>query len=830
MVIYLIRKVIFALLLMAVFISCASANELNETIIASDFDDLSAQIDSVAENQTIYLEKDYQLTDNSQKHIVIDKSMTIDGKNHTVTSDTQRAFWVIADNVVIKNINFINSKTTGLAGGVISWWGNNGTLKNCNFSNNSASSAGGAVLWKGNDGIISSCNFENNDAGYGKAVTLVDGEGFDPSMIHIQVVNSEGGALYISGNNAAIDSCTFTNNAALLNGGAISVSNAGTVSISNSKFKNNNAKYNGGAVDLNANSAKIINSTFENNSPNDLFNNCPNTQIISSSFKNKNSIDSWYEIDYINVSYGEMGYFDELESKINEVASGGTLTLDKDYEYLNGSNKGILISKPITIDGAGHTLNGNRLSRMFNITSDNVILKNINFINGNSFGRYGGVAGGGAIYWSGANGLVENCNFTDNAGSGIEDDPFDKEETIVTEDGQVIHIIRVRPMGAKTNEGGAIVWTGNGGTVSKCRFIHNTVGYPNTGGAICWRGDDGKVMESVFLENDAWCGSAIAWVGNNGFISKSTIANSSFFDGGIYWFGENGVVVNSMLLGNKNSPALRPMNAKVTADYNFWGDTLENPNQEEKISGVNNWLVMKFTHNGEFVVKGQKMVIKYDITNLIDRTGNVIQYDALIDRSGQLTYTADKTGFLSIGFQDGRIIVEVDSREVIASKDLTEYYSNKISFSVNVSDIEGKVIAEYVKFTINKKTYMVKTDKNGVATLKIKLKPGKYTVYISYGKIRVKNKIVIKNTLITKNISKKYKKSAKFKVKVLNSKGKPYKKQTIKIKFKGKTYKFKTNKKGIAIFNVPKNLKVGKHKIKTTCNGLTNTNRIRVRR
>ena len=244
MVIYLIRKVIFALLLMAVFISCASANELNETIIASDFDDLSAQIDSVAENQTIYLEKDYQLTDNSQKHIVIDKSMTIDGKNHTVTSDTQRAFWVIADNVVIKNINFINSKTTGLAGGVICWWGNNGTLKNCNFSNNSASSAGGAVLWKGNDGIISSCNFENNDAGYGKAVTLVDGEGFDPSMIHIQVVNSEGGALYISGNNAAIDSCTFTNNAALLNGGAISVSNAGTVSISNSKFKNNNAKYN----------------------------------------------------------------------------------------------------------------------------------------------------------------------------------------------------------------------------------------------------------------------------------------------------------------------------------------------------------------------------------------------------------------------------------------------------------------------------------------------------------------------------------------------------------------------------------------------------------
>lgn len=46
--------------------------------------------------------------------------------------------------------------------------------------------------------------------------------------------------------------------------------------------------------------------------------------------------------------------------------------------------KGILISKSIVIDGKGHTINANKISRIFNITADNVILRNINFINGNA--------------------------------------------------------------------------------------------------------------------------------------------------------------------------------------------------------------------------------------------------------------------------------------------------------------------------------------------------------------------------------------------------------------------------------------------------------------
>jgi hypothetical protein len=827
------KKIVLTLTIVSLIflcIGCASANDLNDTV-GSDFDDLSSQINHTGENQILNLEKDYELKDSSQKHIVIEKPMTIDGNNHTIQApDLSRVFWVKSDDVTIKNINFINSNTANLAGGVISWWGANGTLTNCNFTNNSAVSAGGAVLWKGDNGTITRCNFEDNRVNYGKAVSLVDGEGFDPSLIHIQIVNSEGGALFVSGNNVIIDYCNFYDNLAALNGGAISINWGQNVTVSNSKFKRNSAGYNGGAIDWNSNSATLINSAFEENSPKNLFLNAEAT-IINSTFDRKSSIDSWYNVTYVNVTFMDIGTFEELSNEINNTPEGGLLVLDKDYEYINGSNKGILINKTITIDGSGHTLNGNHSSRMFNITAGNVTIRNINFVNGNALGKYFAIdIGGGAIYWSGDNGFIENCSFTNNTGWGIEDDPFDREEKYTDENGTVWYVVRYRPMGAKVNEGGAIVWNGTNGTVSNCIFVRNAVGYPNTGGAICWRGDNGTIIGSEFYENDAWCGSAIAWIGNNGTILFSTIANSTFFDGGIYWFGNNGTVKNSILLGNGFRSGLGPYEANVKADYNFWGDTLDNPHQEYKIANVTKWLVMKFTHNGELVKKGQKVVIRYDITNLYAENGNMTQYDALIDKSGQMVFTAPKAGYLNITLINGNIHVDVDSKDKIKSKDKTSYYKAKTIYKVKVTDLSGKVVGKYVKFTIGGKNHKVKTNKNGVATLKIKLKPGKYVVTSSYGSAKVKNKITVKNTLITKNVKVKVKKSAKFTVKVLNSKGKAFAKKLVKVKFKGKTYKLKTNKNGKATFKIPKNLKAGKYTIRTSCNGLTNVNKIIVKK
>ena len=817
------------LALVAISISCVSAADMDNNITAS-LEDLASEINSTDAGKTLNLEHDYKST-NSSNQIIISKSITIDGNNHTIDApDVKRVFLVNADNVCIKNLNFINSKTTGLAGGVISWWGNNGTLSNCNFDNNSASSAGGAVLWKGNDGLIEKCNFTNNDVTYGPAVSLTNGESFDPTQIHIQVVNSDGGALYLQGYNVLVNNCNFSNNIALLSGGAIGVYWYSNVTISNSRFKNNSAAYYSGAIDLDGENPTVIGCEFENNHQKDLLINSK-AVIINSTFDSRSNIEDWYSASYINVTFRYDNPFEELSLKINNTPEGGILVLDRDYTFISGSNKGILINKAITIDGNGHTLNGNFTSRIFNITGDDVIIKNINFINGNAIAKYfSSDIGGGSIYWNGANGVIENCNFSNNTNNGIEDDPFDKEEEIVMEDGSVVHTIRFRPMGAKITEGGAIVWNGTNGTVSNCIFMENHVGYANSGGAIQWRGNNGKLLNSQFYQNDAWCGAAVCWVGDNGLISESIIMDNGFFDGGIYWFGKNGTVIHSVLVGNGHISILRSV-YNLNADYNFWGDTIYNITKVEKPDFVSKWLILNYNHDGEFLLKGDTVTITYDLSYLADKTGKISRYNessGLYD--GEINYTAKKTGYLDISFNNG-IKIKIDAREAIVSSDLTKYYQNsKTSFKVTVYDLFGKVISKNVKFTVNGKSYVVKTDKKGVATLKLKFKPGKYTVYSSYGDIKVKNKITIKNTLITKNLYKKVKKSGKFTVKVLNSKGKAFAKKVVKITFKGKTYKIKTNKKGIATFNVAKNLKVGKYTIKTTYNGLTNTNKIIVKK
>lgn len=521
--------------------------------------------------------------------------------------------------------------------------------------------------------------------------------------------------------------------------------------------------------------------------------------------------------------------FEDLSAKINETSENGILTLDCDYEYKNGSNKGIMISKPITIDGAGHTLDGKKASRMFNVTADNVTLKNINFVNGNAYGRYfSNSAGGGAIYWNGANGTVENCNFTNNFGSGIEDDPFDKEEVWIDENGIEFHTYRIRPMGAKTNEGGAIVWNATNGTVFRCIFKNNGVGYPNYGGAICWRGSLGKVLESEFYENDAWAGAAICWIGENGTILYSKFVNSgSIFGRDIMWFGENGLIKYSFLLSSEGCP-LYPYSGNVVADYNFWGDILPDT-KIDKISNLHNWIVLNASYRHDFVKKGDIIGVKSNVL-LLGNDGSFSEFTEF-DIPGNVTVTADRDGFVQLTFSNGKLEVKIVPKTKIVSKNLVKYYKQSKQFKVRVYGADGKpAVDKFVKFTIGKHTYNVRTDKRGYATLKVNMKPGKYTVITKFEDVKVKNKITVKTTLITKNKSKKVKKSAQFKIKVLNSKGKAYKNQLVKVKFKGKSYKLKTNKKGIAIFKIPKKLKVGKYKIKTTYKELTNSNRITVRK
>ena len=107
------------------------------------------------------------------------------------------------------------------------------------------------------------------------------------------------------------------------------------------------------------------------------------------------------------------GSFSELQSLIDS-CSGSSLTLSKNYSYHSG-DKCIRVGKSITIKGNGFVLDAKDKVRIFNITAGHVALEGIVFKNGHvNSGSVGLGSCGGAIFWDGSYGSVNNCTFTGN--------------------------------------------------------------------------------------------------------------------------------------------------------------------------------------------------------------------------------------------------------------------------------------------------------------------------------------------------------------------------------------------------------------------------------
>ena len=163
----------------------------------------------------------------------------------------------------------------------------------------------------------------------------------------------------------------------------------------------------------------------------------------------------------------------------------------------------------------------------------------------------------------------------------------------------------------------------------------------------------------------------------------------------------------------------------------------------------------------------------------------------------------------------------------LSSNNLIKYYKSSSKFSATFKDKNGSLLKNNnVKFKINNKFYNVKTNSKGVAYLNADFKPGKYTVTIINTKTgETANKMItIKTTIITKDKKVKTSKKIDFHAKILRSNGKVAKKVTVKFKINKKTYKIKTNSKGIVKLNIK--LKKGKYVVATSYNGLTVKNKI----
>jgi predicted outer membrane repeat protein len=228
---------------------------------------LQQKIDNSGDNSTIIFANNYTYDDEfTANGILINKSLTIDGKGYTINANHQaRIFNIAAANVTLKNINFINGNAS--YGGAICWNNTeNGIITDCLFEDNEAYD-GGAIYFKGSNGIIKESNFTDNEAYYNGAVYMCSLQGSVIGCIFANnIATDSAGALgWVKRDNGTVINSQFINNSAP-HGGAIYLNRGSNFFIGASVFEDNTASEDGGAIFWdNGNEGRIEGSSFTNN-------------------------------------------------------------------------------------------------------------------------------------------------------------------------------------------------------------------------------------------------------------------------------------------------------------------------------------------------------------------------------------------------------------------------------------------------------------------------------------------------------------------------------------------------------------------------------------
>ena len=211
------------------------------------------------------------------------------------------------------------------------------------------------------------------------------------------------------------------------------------------------------------------------------------------------------EVDIISEGTGTFTDLNELieEAKLNEQT---TINLTRDYKFGPTDNayiNGIQIDG-VTINGNGHTIDGNLQARIFTQFSGHVVLNNITFINGYAQGKSNG---GAYLLQSGSGNLtVNNCvfenNFAGQHGGAIGVSLNDHDNPIEIYDSTFIG------NSARFN-GGAVYasklevdnsYFEENKILARSSTEYTHIEQKGLGGAIC--SVDSKIRNSLFKKND----------------------------------------------------------------------------------------------------------------------------------------------------------------------------------------------------------------------------------------------------------------------------------------------------------------------------------------
>ena len=489
-----------------------------------------------------------------------------------------------------------------------------------------------------------------------------------------------------------------------------------------------------------------------------------------------------YELIKNNTSAN--GTFEELQDEINATGEGGIIYLNRNYVNDGSfSSNGINITKAITIEGNGFTIDASGFSRIFNINAvKNVVLKNITF--------KGGLAdNGGAVIFNNniSDCIISNCSFFANNAYGNGGALYFKAIADVTIENTIFNF----------NDA-----AGNGGAINVEMNIESTL-----------------FNRTIFISNTARKNGGAINV--NADVENTTIANSEFRDN-VAISATNNIAINgdgAFILENVDPENIGPfyvayLTLNIT-DSAVYGETVEIIVIVEKNNHnpLNDGIV-SISING----KNQTAPVENGTANFTISNLNAGSYNCVVSYDNGVNYTNP--------IQSAAFTVSKQNA-IIAAKNAVYVINYDGKYNVVLKDTNGKLIpGKKVIFTLNGKNIgSASTNVKGIATITLTAKILKTAkagnknllikfVDLNYAAVSRTVKITInkeKTNLVAKNIKfKKAKKVKKYTV-TLKAKGKPIKNVKITLKIKGKTYNAKTNKKGKAVFKIKNLTKKGKY-------------------
>ena len=773
----------------------------NYTASVGTFTELQDLIWASTAGDTITLDKDYEVDSAlSRQHIIIDRSLTINGNGHTLDGkNTKRIFYIEpqSTNTVLKNINFVNGYNKE-AGAAIFWRADNGVLTDCTFTNNIANQNGGAVYWSADKGTATNNIFKNNKAGVEKLSSY-----------------QSGGAIYWEGNDGKASNNQFLDNYALTNGGAITWKGSNG-NLNNNLFTNNFGKESGGAVYWDGPSGLIDSNNFTSNtgelSGGALYYEADNGVASNNKFMKNIAKTNGGAIRWKgNSGTVTDNYFESNSASL----TGGAIY----WEGTKGQlNKNQFIKNKADVSAGAIMWNGNSGALADNIYTDNTAKEyggaiyfkgNYSSLTNSQFENNKASKSGGALYWQGETGELIGNTFTKNTAG---------------------------------TSGGAIRWEANKATLTSNTFEGNTAS--NTGYAIYGEGDNAQITKNSFINYEEGQ-QTLDWRGNNNKISDNTYGNSretklTMNEPTIYYGGSGKLTIT---LTDKTSKALAKKDIQLTfegtattlstdangkAEYtikdltlgtykataNFAGDkdydasqasatviiksTIEAKDLTTEVGNVN-YNATFLDSNGKALAKGE--YVSFTVENDVYRTqvGDNGVATATINK-GVGDYTIISTNTKTGETASNKLkITKANPNLKVNAPDITEG-------EVATFDISAKIQEGLVILTINTADYNATLEKGKAKITVSSLTGGKYPYSVKYngdanysaqsvtGTLNVKSDSII---IDAPDITKYFHGSERLTVKLTDKTGAPLKDKTVTIKINGIEYTRTTAENGI---------------------------------